>query len=151
MTESQPRKCYCRCGQTVKKNYAPGHDARHVAQVARRVEIVMLDVSLGKRPSHDLITIVESAIGVMPTSALQRKMAARLSRFGWVVFGRQAKDLGEYHREGLARYGSSGTGTAWSRTFRYYRVSDLCHTDDEYFGLLVAAGWDRHSAALAAS
>lgn len=151
MTESQPRKCYCRCGQTVKNNYAPGHDARHVAEMVRLIRNLAEDVKAGRRPSHDLTLPVERVIDSMPTDALKRKLAMRLFRMGWDVFGREARGMAAYHREGVIRYGRGGLETAWRRSFPRYRVSDLAATDDVYFGLLAIAGWDRDSAGLAAS
>lgn len=151
MTTNESGTCRCRCGAPVKNNYAPGHDSRHVAEMARWIRDLAEDVKAGRRPSHDLITPVERAITVMPTEALKQKLALRLAKMGWLLFGTQARGLADYAREGNLRYGSSGLGTAWSRTFRGYRMSDLAATDDMVYGLLAAAGWDRHSAALAAS
>lgn len=149
--QEAPRRCQCRCGAQVKNNYASGHDARHLAETVRWIRDLAEDVKAGRRPSHDLITPVERAVELMPTEALKRKLALRLAKMGWLVFGREARGLAEYHRDGLARYGDSGTHVAWRRTFRGVQVAEIAPTDDVYFGLLAIAGWSRTSAALAAS
>lgn len=62
--------CKCGCGETAPRNYRPGHDARHVSQLARAVR----DGSLDKRAALRAVAASEKLQAKL-TRALAKKAA----------------------------------------------------------------------------
>ncbi len=60
VTTNEPSPCLCGCGEPTARNYRPGHDARHVGQLARAVVAGAAD----KR----------AALRALPTEALRAKL-----------------------------------------------------------------------------
>jgi hypothetical protein len=66
MTTTEPGTCLCGCGETAARNYKPGHDARHVGQLARAVT----DGSVEKR----------AALKALPTDPLRAKFTRAVEK-----------------------------------------------------------------------
>lgn len=66
---TESRYCLHGCGQEVRGNYKPGHDAKHVAWLLE-------EVRLG-------ITTADEAIGQMPTPNMHNKMVRSLRNRGF--------------------------------------------------------------------
>lgn len=64
--------CLCGCGQTARRNYLPGHDARHLAYV-----VASYKESL--EYGYSALTLAEH-LSALPTEALVRKALARIAR-----------------------------------------------------------------------
>jgi len=65
-TDPTPGTCKCGCGEPTPRNYRPGHDARHVGQLARAVAAGTTD----KR----------AALKALPTEPLKAKFTKALTR-----------------------------------------------------------------------
>lgn len=63
---TNPGTCLCGCGETAPRNYRPGHDARHVSQLARAVREGTLD----KR----------AATRALPTEPLRQKLTRSIAK-----------------------------------------------------------------------
>lgn len=63
---STPGTCLCGCGENAPRSYRPGHDARHVSQLARAVREGTLD----KR----------AALRAVPTEPLRAKLTRVLAK-----------------------------------------------------------------------
>jgi hypothetical protein len=65
-TKSELSRCTCGCGQPANRQYLPGHDAKHVAELVRKVK----SGELGRR----------EAAKMLPSAALKNRLRQRLSR-----------------------------------------------------------------------
>ncbi|TXK18443.1 hypothetical protein [Homoserinibacter sp. GY 40078] len=61
----EPGTCKCGCGEQVKRDYRPGHDARHVSQLTRAVR----EGAIEKRV----------ALRLLPTESLREKLTRTLA------------------------------------------------------------------------
>lgn len=57
--------CKCGCGEGVRSNYRPGHDARHIA-------FLFTEITEGRM-------LARRAPSLLPTDALRNKLARRLA------------------------------------------------------------------------
>jgi len=65
-TRSEPNRCTCGCGQPANRQYLPGHDAKHVAKLVRKVK----SGEMGRR----------EAAKMLPSSPLKNRLRERLAR-----------------------------------------------------------------------
>lgn len=67
-------QCLCGCRTPVDRNYAPGHDARHVATLVRET----LNAWTDEYPMYATEQVWQRAIRVLPTDALRNKYRRRM-------------------------------------------------------------------------
>lgn len=125
-----PNHCKCGCGCEIgaKSMYRPGHDARHVSEVYKR-----LVTAWDNEPQwYEHGTAYKYAINALPTEALRDKLRRRVSQAGWKHHNAAANSMTDQW------FASRLTGLV--------RVNDATYNrDSEYFavGILAAIGWDR--------
>lgn len=68
------RQCLCGCRTPVDRNYAPGHDSRHVANLVRQT----LAAWTSEYPMHETAQAWKLALQVLPTGALRNKYRRRM-------------------------------------------------------------------------
>lgn len=122
--------CKCRCGAHVMRNYSPGHDAKHVAQLVH-----FFEANCDKRPAYDRSTLYKNLIEQLPTEALKAKFRARIAKFAMTKYSNACRSLADPE--------------AWFA----YRLKGLLvsYPDPTYVeteaaitrALLAACGWDR--------
>lgn len=72
--ENQGQQCLCGCRAWTTRNYAPGHDARHVATLVRRTLTAWTD----QYPMYETEQAWKLALRVLPTEALRNKYRRRM-------------------------------------------------------------------------
>ena len=83
--------CQCGCYAEIgpKSRYAPGHDARHVAELYRRmVEAMDREVSWYERGTH-----YKNAIAQLESPALKAKFRKRVADAGWKFHTNAAESM----------------------------------------------------------
>jgi len=75
-TVSQGQQCLCGCRAWTTRNYAPGHDARHVANLVRQT----LTAWTTEYPMYKTEQVWQRAIRTLPTDALRTKYRRRMYR-----------------------------------------------------------------------
>jgi len=105
MAKRTYRGCLCRCGTGTWANYAPGHDARHVASL----------VSMTK-DAHGTTRVVQTwqfAIRSLPTEALRTKFRRAMSAWAAKTLGAA---IAEMQDPGWASWARVDRVVAWIDT-----------------------------------